>query len=73
MRCGEYVGAGEDAGEVLKIICALDSNVVNTNAKSVIWNPDTELPELIQGGREKVNRLDSRGVGVDLMDGYVKL
>src|SRR5271168_2405671 len=60
LKCGEYVGAGEDAGEALKIICAVDSN---TNANCVLWNPETELPELIQGGREKVNEggwLDSR-------------
>jgi len=41
----------------------------------VLWNPDNELPELIQGGRDKVNLggwLDARGVGVDLVDGYVK-
>ena len=64
LRCGEYVGAGEDAGEALKIICAVDSN---TNANCVLWNPDTELLELIQGGREKVNEggwLDSRGVKI---------
>ena len=75
LKCGEYVGAGEDAGEALKLICVVDSSVVNTNTNSVIWNPDTELAELIQGGREKVNQggwLDSRGVGVDLVDGYVK-
>jgi hypothetical protein len=77
LRCGEYVGAGEDAGEALKIICAVDSNV-NSNLSSngnVIWNPDTELPELVQGGRDKLNQggwLDARGIGVDLIDGYVK-
>ena len=79
LRCGEYVGAGEDAGEALKIICFVDSNFnPNSNLSSngnVIWNPDTELPELIQGGRDKLNQggwLDVRGVGVDLIDGYVK-
>ena len=82
LRCGEYVGAGEDAGEALKIICVVDSNIdPNSNLSSgnangnVIWNPDTELPELIQGGRDKLNHggwLDARGVGVDLVDGYVK-
>ena len=82
LRCGEYVGAGEDAGEALKIICVVDSNIdPNSNLSSgnangnVIWNPDTELPELVQGGRDKVNQggwLDARGVGVDLVDGYVK-
>ena len=80
LRCGEYVGAGEDAGEALKIICVVDSsndaNLSNGNANgNVIWNPDTELPELIQGGRDKLNQggwLDARGVGVDLIDGYVK-
>jgi hypothetical protein len=79
LRCGEYVGAGEDAGEALKIICVVDSNIdPNSNLSSngnVIWNPDTELPELIQGGRDKLNQggwLDARGVGVDLLDGYVK-
>ena len=79
LRCGEYVGAGEDAGEALRIICVVDSNIdPNSNPSSngnVIWNPDTELPELIQGGRDKINQggwLDARGVGVDLIDGYVK-
>jgi hypothetical protein len=79
LRCGEHVGAGEDAGEALKIICVVDSNIdTNSNLSSngnVIWNPDTELPELIQGGRDKLNQggwLDARGVGVDLIDGYVK-
>ena len=82
LRCGEYVGAGEDAGEALKIICVVDSNIdpkptlSNGNANgNVIWNPDTEPPELIQGGRDKLNQggwLDARGVGVDLIDGYVK-
>ena len=82
LRCGEYVGAGEDAGEALKIICVIDSNIdPNSNLSSgnangnIIWNPDTELPELIQGGRDKLNQggwLDARGVGVDLIDGYVK-
>ena len=82
LKCGEYVGAGEDAGEALNIICIVDSNIdPNANLSSlngngnVLWNPDTELPELIQGGRDKVNQggwLDPRGVGVDLVDGYVK-
>ena len=72
LRCGEYVGAGEDAGEALKIICVVDSKI---DPNSNNWNPDTELPELIQGGRDKLNQggwLDARGVGVDLLDGYVK-
>ena len=78
VRCGEYVGAGEDAGEAssLKIIYVVDSNIdPNANNRNVIWNPDTEHPELIQGGRDKLNQggwLDARGVGVDLFDGYVK-
>ena len=79
LRCGDYGGAGEDAGEALKILCVVDSNIdPNSNLSSkgnVIWNPDTELPELIQGGRDKLNQggwLDSRGIGVDLIDGYVK-
>ena len=79
LRCGEYVGAGEDAGEALKIICVVDSNIdPNSNLSSngnVLWNPDTELPQLIQGGKDKLNQggwLDARGVGVDLIDGYVK-
>ena len=77
LRCGEYAAAGEDAGEALKVICVAVPNA-NTNLSedgNVIWNPDTELPELIQGGREKVNEggwTDSRGVGVDLVDGYIK-
>lgn len=75
LRCGEYVGAGEDAGEALKIICVVDPNIDPNSKESsgnangnVIWNPDTELPELIQGGRDKLNQggwLDARGVGVD--------
>ena len=82
LKCGEHVGAGEDAGEALNIICVVDSNIdpnsnlSNGNGKGkVLWSPDTELPELIQGGRDKVNQggwLDPRGVGVDLVDGYIK-
>ena len=56
LRCGEYVGAGEDAGEALKIIYVVDSNIdPNANNRNVIWNPDTKHPELIQGGRDKLN------------------
>ena len=77
LRCGDYVGAGEDAGEALKIICVVDSNMdpnsnQSSNGNAAIWNPDTELPELIQGGRDKLNQggwLDVRGVGVDLKIG----
>ena len=80
LRCGDYGGAGEDAGEALKIICVVDNSNIDPNSNlsskgKVIWNPDTELPELIQGGRDKLNQggwLDARGVGVDLVDGYVK-
>ena len=80
LRCGEYVGAGEDAGEALKIICFVENSNIEPNSNlssngNVLWNPDTELPELIQGGRDKLNQggwLDARGVGVDLIDGYVK-
>jgi hypothetical protein len=82
LKCGEHVGAGEDAGEALNIICVVDSNIdPNSNLSNgkgkgnVLWSPDTELPELIQGGRDKVNQggwLDPRGVGVDLIDGYIK-
>ena len=75
LRCGEYIGAGEDAGEALKIICIFDSNISANSNGNLIWNPDTELPELIEAGRERANEggwLDSQGVGVDLGDGYVK-
>ena len=79
LKCGDHVGAGEDAGEALNIVCAnIDSNAHLSNENgngNVLWNPDNELPELIQGGRDKVNLggwLDPRGVGVDLVDGYVK-
>ena len=39
------------------------------------WNSDTKRPELIQRGREKLNRvgwLDTRNIDDDLVDGYVK-
>lgn len=74
LKCGEYVGAGEDAGEALKIICIGDGNS-SSESGNVIWNPDTERGELIQGSRDKINQsgwLDTRGVGVDLADGYIK-
>jgi len=75
LRCGEYVGAGEDAGEALKIIiCAAPDSDANGHANA-IWNPDTEVPGFVQAGKEKANEggwLDPRGVGVDVVDGYVK-
>lgn len=43
----------------------LSSGNANGN---VVWNPDAELPELIQGGGDG-RWLDARGVGVDLIDG----
>ena len=53
----------------------IDSNLSsNGNVIILIWDPDTELPELIQGDGDKLNQggwLDGRGVGVDI-DGYVK-
>ena len=47
----------KDAGG-LKVIYVVDSNI-DLNSKlskgNMIWNPDTELPEFIQGDRDKLN------------------
>ena len=49
---------GEDVN--LKIILVVDSSIdlssnLNLSNGNVIWNPDTEAPDLIQTGRDKLN------------------
>ena len=64
---------GKMLGKILKIIYVVDSNLNidpnsnlsgwNANGNVTISNPDTELPELIQACRGKLNKVDARGVG----------
>ena len=86
MRTGEYKGASEDAGRALKVIMIIDDGPggldgFDPNANSPVqitlssWNPSVEPSFVLTAAQQKENDggwTHLQGLGVDLVDGYVK-
>lgn len=86
MKIGEYKGASEDAGRALKVLLIIDDGCggvdgFDPNANSPVqitlssWNPSVEPPFVLTAAQQKENDggwTHLQGLGVDLVDGYVK-